>query len=473
MSKYQLTLANRSIEWGTQFDINPLVGQFAEKSIKSHEENGSFDWDLPSGVYRAKDIVRELNILLEAIMVQLGEAADSKAMLDNLEANLAISGRESVLPLGQLSLNDTSGIELTKQAKSIGETLTRWASEFNSQQLALKEYGEAVLNNLNFRSHCDNHPWTPKVANLLLGSAGSPTVMQLFNEYLHQLVLLRDALIPFENWEEIPIKIDERNSVKGLRFMEQAHSEFLYKLLGKRMSHKALVKFAQSVLSSELTTVGYGFQYHLGTILPASLGALPATAPRYLLYWHPVWTIVDDNFDVSIPITFNYEFPDYLSAPRSNAGDGQVASELDVLNQELENVYKAQILTTGNQQSAVLKYHIQLGSNDFVVDLGQIFRGQRFMYRPATNSKSVSGAHSEKPADFKEHHVWGILETPGLITNESGNHLISARGNYLILWALLGKLYPENVIILNSLSEEEFKAANITGKGFGAKFLIH
>ncbi|MEH7294507.1 hypothetical protein V7134_29600 [Priestia megaterium] len=473
MSKYQLTLENRSIEWGTQFDIGPLIGQFTEKTIKSHEKKGSFDWNLPSGVYRAKDIVRELNPLLEAIIVQLGEAADSKALLENLEANLATSGRESVLPLGQLSLNDMCGIELTEQAKSIGETLTRWASEFNSQQRALKEYGEVVLNSLNFRSHCDNHPWTPKVANLLLGSAGGPAVMQLFNEYLHQLVLLRDALIPFKNWEEIPIKIEEINNAKGLRFMEQAHTEFLSKLLGKRMSHKALVQFAQSVLSSGLTTVGYGFQYHLGTILPASLGAFPTTASRYLLYWHPVWTIVDDNFDVSIPVSFNYEFQDYLSVPRSNAGDGRVVFQLDVPNQELENVHKAQLLTAGDQKNIVIQYRIQLGSNDFVVDLGQVFRGQRFMYRPTMNSKSVSGAHSEKKAHFKEHHARDILETPGLITNEFGTHFISARGNHLILWALLGKLYPENVIILNSLSEEEFEAANSTGKGFGAKFLIH
>src|SRR6478752_77341 len=252
MSKYQLTLENRSIEWGTQFDIGPLIGQFTEKTIKSHEKKGSFDWNLPSGVYRAKDIVRELNPLLEAIIVQLGEAADSKALLENLEANLAISGRESVLPLGQLSLNDMCGIELTEQAKSIGETLTRWASEFNSQQRALKEYGEVVLNSLNFRSHCDNHPWTPKVANLLLGSAGGPAVMQLFNEYLHQLVLLRDALLPFENWKEVPIPILDGRQTVGLRFLEPARDRFITQLIVRKIPNKEIVRFAQSLLSPDL-----------------------------------------------------------------------------------------------------------------------------------------------------------------------------------------------------------------------------
>lgn len=42
-----------------------------------------------------------------------------------------------------------------------------------------------------------------------MGPKGSPEIMQLFNEYLHQLILLRDALMPFENWEEVPIMILE------------------------------------------------------------------------------------------------------------------------------------------------------------------------------------------------------------------------------------------------------------------------
>ncbi|MEW9699261.1 hypothetical protein [Paenibacillus sp. SI8] len=126
---------------------------------------------LPDGIYRAKDIVRELDTLLAAISVQLGEAADSAALLDNPQANLAIVGRESVLPLGSLALGDPARTEIAAQAQNIGEALTNWAREFDSQEWALKLYGEAALGNLTLRSRCDQHLWTHEVADLLIGPA--------------------------------------------------------------------------------------------------------------------------------------------------------------------------------------------------------------------------------------------------------------------------------------------------------------
>ncbi|WP_144406981.1 hypothetical protein [Paenibacillus sp. IHBB 10380] len=73
-------------------------------------------------------------------------------------------------------------------------TLTRWAREFQSQGWALNHYWEAALDDLALRSRCDQHLWTPQVAKTLIGPAGGPALIQLFNEYLHQFVLLRDPL---------------------------------------------------------------------------------------------------------------------------------------------------------------------------------------------------------------------------------------------------------------------------------------
>ncbi|KRE36536.1 hypothetical protein [Paenibacillus sp. Soil724D2] len=471
MSEYRLTLENRSIVWGASIDIEPLIGKFSIDSIKQ-QENKRVDWNLPSGVYRAKDIVIELDKLLEAIIVQLGEMADPETLLENLQANLAISGRESVLPLGPLSFEDKAGAELTLQAKRIGEGLTHWARELNSQKRSLKQYGESVLNDLKFRSHCDHHLLTPKANALLFGPTGGPEVMQLFNELLHQFVLLRDALIPFDNWEEVPIEVKESENAKGLRFLEQARTEFLTELMVRKISHKALIKYAQSVLSSGLSTVGYGFQYRLGTILPASLGASVAVAPRYLLHWYPVQTVLNGTSDEPAAVAFDYEYHDYYSAPRSMAGTSS-AIQLEFRNQELGDASEAQIIVGGDgSDRIVLQISLQFGSANYVVDLGQAFRGHRFMYRPKTTSKPDSGTVPVNPTSISEHHAWDILRLAGLVTNDSGIHFITAGGNDLVLWALLGKLYPENVIVLDSVEEDEIEAAKISGKGFGTKFLI-
>jgi hypothetical protein len=473
MSEYRLTLGSQSIAWGTRINTDELFGETAVDSIIQLQGNSEWEWDLPNGVYRAKEIVRELSALLGAILVQLGEAVDSEVFLDNIQASLAISGRESVLPLGSLSFGDKARIELTGQVQIVGETLARWAREFDLQEWALKHYGKSVLGSLILRSRCDQHLWTPKAAKALSGPAGGPAVMQLFNEYLHQLVLLRDALVPFDNWEEVPIDLRERGNAKGLRFLEQARTEFLSEFLVKKMSHKALVRFAQSVLSPGLSTVGYGFQYRLGSILPASLGGSVATAPRYLLHWYPVWTVVADSSNKPTTVSFDYAFHDYYSEPRSHAGSGLPAL-LDTPDKEPQDIYEAKLSVAGSESDRViLQYQLRIDSVDYAVDLGQALRGHRFMYRPKPFSGSDTELSQEEHSDINEHQAGGILGLPGLITNESGIHFICAGGNPLVLWALLGKLYPENVIVLDRGDAEEIGATRSSGKGFGAKFLIH
>jgi hypothetical protein len=471
MSEYRLTLGRHSITWGERIDIDRLIGELPNKSYEPSEDNG--EWDLPNGVYRAKDVVRELGVLLTAIRVQLGQSTASELLLDNLEASLAIAGREAVLPLNALVLGDTARSELAAQVQSIGVTLTRWAREFDSQEWALNHYGETALANLTLRSRCDQHLWTPQVAQTLTGPAGGPALMQLFNEYLHQFVLLRDALIPFDNWEEVPIALSDRGSAKGLRYLEQAHTEFLSEFLVKKMSHKALVRFAQSVLSPELSNVGYGFQYQLGTILPASLGGVVSTAPRYLLHWHPAAIITTDPSATQTSIAFEYAFEDYYSVLRSQAGEGSQIP-VDAQDQELQNIHEAQLVITKDEAEHVyVQYQLWIGSTLYTIDLGQALRGHRFMYRPKLSSKSSAALSPGDQTGISRHRSSDILGLPGLVSNEKGNHFISAGGNPLVLWALLGKLYPENVIVLDNIQADELAAARGAGKGFGTKFLIH
>lgn len=124
MHKYQLALKDKQIVWGKAIDIEPLIGKYPNDSIRLGT-NEALDWNLPAGIYRAKDIVMELDKMLEAILVQLGEPVngDPTVLLNSLQANLAISGRLSALPLGPLALEDKAGLELTAQAMRIGEQL--------------------------------------------------------------------------------------------------------------------------------------------------------------------------------------------------------------------------------------------------------------------------------------------------------------------------------------------------------------
>ncbi|SFB59835.1 hypothetical protein SAMN05216312_11623 [Cohnella sp. OV330] len=471
MSHYRLDAGNQRIVWGVRLEPGEFkTNSKSEAEVKPSAEQGLWEWDIPDGVYTAREVVKALGVLLEAIHVQLAEAANREALLTNIENSLAIAGRETTLPLGVLPLHDPARSELSAQAGRIGEALSKWAREFDGESRGLGELGAEVLGRLIFRSRCDHHLWTHEVTDILQGPAGGPPVMQLFNEYLHQIVLLRDALLPFENWEEVPIELKARNA-RGLRYTEQAHSEFLSLFLARPLDHKSLVHYAKSLLAPELSAAGYGFQYRLGTILPASLGSELARAPRYLLRWYPVKTA--ESVDGRDSIAFEYEYPDYYAAPRSLLGpgspEGQEADER--LNGITEAYLQAAVQASGQ---AAIQFCLSTDDGAYAVDLGQIFRGHRFHYRsnPANDQAGSQSSDQERPV-IERHAADRVLSLSGLVTNEAGVHEVATEGNELVIRALLGKLYPENVVLLERGDSEERKAALGAGKRFGAKFLLN
>lgn len=470
MQKYQLTLKDKRIVWGKAIDIELLIGKYSGDSIRPGV-NAALDWNLPAGVYRAKEVVMELDKLLEAMLVQLGEPVngDPTVLLDSLQANLAISGHHASLLLGPLALEDKAGAELTAQAVSIGEKLVSWAREMNAEKRALATYGAETLGALEFRSHCYGHPLIPEATRLAWGPFGGPRFMQLYNEYLHQFVLLRDALLPFANWEEVPFEVKEHTEFKGLRFLEPARETFLTQLLGKKLTHKSIVQYAQNVVSSGLATAGYGFQYRLGTVLPAGLGESAGTAARYLLKWHPVQTIQTEAQELPA-ISFDYEYGDYYAAPRTEAGKGTPVNEdtLSVSGEHYDGPSIARLLPKAGSDQATLRFSLEMEGREFTVDLGQLFRGHRFLYRPQGNDNSDVAL--EKRTSISLHRAIDILSKSGLVTKTDGIHFIPTDRNELILRALLGKLYPENVVLLDKGDKEELEAACIAGKGFGAQF---
>lgn len=473
MHEYQLDLKDKQIVWGEAIDIEPLIGKYPNDSIRLGT-NEALDWNLPAGIYRAKDIVMELDKMLEAMLVQLGEPVngDPTVLLNSLQANLAISGRVSALPLGPLALEDKAGLELTAQAVRIGEQLVCWARDINSEKRALAQYGSEALGKLEFRSHCYGHPLIPEATAQVWGPYGGPRIMQIYNEYLHQFVLLRDALLPFSNWEEVPFEVKEYTEFKGLRFLEPIREVFLTQLLGKKLTHKSIVQYAQDVVSSGLNVAGYGFQYRLGTVLPAGLGESARTAALYLLKWHPVQSIAANETQDMIAVSFNYEYDDYYAAPRVEAGKGTPLKE-DIFSFSGENYDEpiiARLLPNYGTDRTTLRFSIEMDEHEFSVDLGQLFRGQRFMYRP--HRSDDAGTSFPQRNTISSHFAADILSHPGLVTNKDDIHFIATGGNELVLWALLGKLYPENVVLLDKGDPEELEAAYVAGKGFGTQFLL-
>ncbi|MCZ8519441.1 MULTISPECIES: hypothetical protein [Paenibacillus] len=459
MTNYRLSVGEYSLVWGTPVKLDTL---HASGSSLIRQPGGIWDWELPEGVYLAREVVRELAVLLDAVVDHFGGAYGYEPLLDNVKQSLALSGRESVLQLGSLTLADPTRIQLAEQARRIGDTLSQWARE---QAAEGPRYDKEVLGALRFRSRCDNHLWTPLVTEMLTGPHGGPAVMQLFNEYLHQLVLLRDVLLPYANWEEVPLVIKRRDKGKGLRFTEQARTAFLAEVLMGRPSHQSLVRYAQSGLAPELSSAGYGFQYRYGTILPASLGTYPAAAQSSLLRWYPVRTVPHSEDRGSISVVFDYASPDYYSVPRSQV-DAGVSSNALSNGQELHSLREARleiIPVEGDSERVQLQYRLQIGSTEYGVDLGQILRGQRYMYPARSHQLTGETAH---------HTAANILSLPGLASADAGTHHISAAGHPLVVWALLGKLYPENVFVLDGASGEQPEGAGSPGKGFGAKFWI-
>ncbi|RAR40648.1 hypothetical protein [Paenibacillus sp. MDMC362] len=463
--EYRIVSGDSRLRLGTQIDIETLT-------FRGNNSQEIPQWIFPAGVYRAKDIVRETSTLLEAVCMQLGESAAAEPLLRNLQSNLAVSGRDAVLPLALIASEDETKSTFLDQAEKIGTKLSSWAREIYFENPARQKYGEKALLELIQRSQCDNHRWTPEVASILMGPKGSPEIMQLFNEYLHQLILLRDALIPFENWEEVPLVIVEGDQAKGLRFIEPARNRFLTELMVKQMPHREVVRFAQSFLSPELSTVvGYGFQYRLGMVLPAAIGK-PITATKSLLCWHPAHLLPYQKAGESDSVVFDYAEGDYYAASRSRIGSRTSKQQI---NNEISFQNEIDIVPEAIEQGRViLNMRLSDGNYEYRVDVGQAMRGHRYMYRREQIAVATEITASQSRSEWIEHAASEILGAPGLATfDEEGVHYISVGGNPLVVWALLGKLFPLNVVVIVDEQADGVKAPLLAGNELRGLILLN
>jgi hypothetical protein len=384
-------------------------------------------WGLPAGAYTPRQIVEANAPLLETVIHHLGpspfgEPSAREQLIDNLASNLALNTREASITIPE---NDPSRVEMAEQATKIGKKLIEYARNITD----VTYDPEYVV-----RSPCEGHLLKPHVSYLMFGPRSLRHLMQIYNEYLHQMVLLRDGLLPFDNFEDVIIPITaEPGRKRGMRHTEDVRSNFLAEMMTKQVTQCSTVKFAQFLLAPSLSSVNsIGFQYEYGTVLPSFIAG--GSSGRLLRY---LPAVVDDS---SERVAFHNKLSDYYTAPRASV----TIVHNSLINDDTQTP-QGFLIPVGKGESKRLDLSLEYpDGTQAKVDLGQSARG----YRYAHFAKGHGSSLAKVVKGVQTHSARSLLTEsgPGLVLPTSGIHLVSAPSN-TELYALLGKIYPDNVVV--------------------------
>ena len=180
-------------------------------------------------------------------------------------------------------------------------------------------------------------------------------------------------------------------------------------------------------------------------------------------------------------ILFDYEYAKYPTAPRSEICDPIEIIPPHRWSQALSSVIKSEMkecslgverFNDSSQLRYLLRLRIILNEGVRVaVDLGQVARGRRYAYQMAETRDTLRAPATpgfSTPASLC--NPTSILTQPGLVTSQDSGIFLIPVVNPVIGLALLGKLYPDNVVMLGR--QQPPAVAEAIGKNYGPKFVL-
>ncbi|MDN5856825.1 MAG: hypothetical protein L0K86_29110, partial [Actinomycetia bacterium] len=279
-----------------------------------------------------------------------------------------------------------------------------------------------------------------------------------------QMVLLRDALLPFSNWAEVPLPLDGR----GLRRLEGPREKFLAELLIRQIRHTAIVDYARDVLvpDNESHIEGYGFVYSGGTVLPHVTGAPSVLTSTDLLVWSPDGGAVHpDGDNVSgVVDTYTSRQTDYFEAPRTAPGLLATTTGEAALRNATARIVDSSA-ESGSRHAAIEVSIGGIDGDDTVarIDLGQALRGHRYAYSTAAASETAPRGATEWMADATRLDAAGAVAAQGLVWDDEGDYVLNPGQDGLVALAVLGAIYPENVVLRRASDDVRPSAVGKTG----------
>jgi len=228
-------------------------------------------------------------------------------------------------------------------------------------------------------------------------------------------------------------------------------------LLTGKVPHERIVDHALTVLGvTQRSGSCYGFQVADGVVLPAVLNG---NDERALLELYPAWIA----HAPSGARLFRYALQDYYAAPRQALDAGSSKPPASA-HGEAGRIR----IESDDPDDTRLSLELVVDGHHCAVDLGQVLRGARFLYSaPQTPGHDP---RAEQPVQW--HSPAALLAsstpiTPALVTADSGVHALA--GDELTALALLGRIYPENIVLGRG---EPLGTLRTAGKGFGPIFMI-
>ncbi len=406
----------------------------------------------------ARDVVPTLALLLHDVVRWTG-GAGTRALLANLRATLATDGPESALPLGLVAGPLASRQEMRRQASVISHQLLGWVEDDLAHIAGRRDNAGQPPSPAAAATATRGHP---RCSICSWARAAAPSRCRATTRSCTQMVLLRDALLPFTNWEQVPVRVGET----GLRHLDEAREAFAVELIMRQARATAVLDFARQVVEGTAGPEGYGFTSRHGTVLPAVASSDLLTASSRLLTWHaPAAVDVSQTSDCDLR-TAAYDLDDYFAAPRTPVSALQALPQpRSLTGAQPGQVPSVEVAMTSAGGAGTCSFSLRVATRgqDSTVDLGQAVRGHRYAHRVP------DGAHDAEDENVTLLDAGSVLAAPSLVWAETGTWAVDAARHPALALALLGKLYPENVMVA---ARRSWGALDGVGKEGTATFVI-